>query len=236
VIEEETEEFEPINISMRYVGFGMARVNAEAGWGNRLISKGESVWHDFAEAIVESGLYQKETEDLEIKDDWKDEAGVEIPQSEIESFVDEFRSQVKSGSLEDMYNQETIEQLIQFLEADALNEEDGERDIAPIYRQFELLLLGSVLDVIDRHPSENVEMNNAQTLVEIESEMEDILVKFELEDTYGNEYDPIEFTIALEDRRDENGEPIDVEISTGWEEFQMDTAELEQFKEEIKDL
>lgn len=223
---------EPIDVNMQYIGFGMAQVRTRAGWEGELISKGDSIYHDMAEALVESGLYTKETEEIpDVPEEWKDEAGVEIPQQEIESFVVEFRDQIEKGELEDLFEPDTLEDLISFLDAD-----DEERDMSPIYQQIELILLGAFLDAIDRHPSENVEMANPQTTVEIDGRMHRIRIAYQLKDTIGNSYGSVEVPVEIEDNRANDNSFIEVDVDTDWEELQIDTKELRHLKEEIQDL
>lgn len=226
-------EADPIEIEMQYIGFGMAEVNTKAGWKGELISKGDSIYHDMAQALVESGLYEKETNEIpDVPEDWKNDTGVEIPQNEIEMFVDDFREQIESGDLEEMFDPDVLDQLISFLESD-----DEQRDMSPVYQQIESMLLGSVLDLIDRHPSENVEMTNPQTKVEIESQMQGIVIRYELEDTFGNSYEEIEIPVDINDKRkDDDDELVEIEIDTDWEELQIDTDELHQLKEDIAKL
>lgn len=225
-------EPDPIEVDMQYIGFGMAQVRTKAGWEGELISKGDSIYHDMAEALVDSGLYEKETDDIpDVPEEWKEGAEVEIPQKEIEGFVREFREQIEGGNLEEMFEPEILDKLIAFLEAD-----DEERDMSPVYQQIELILLGSVLDLIDRHPSENVEMTNPQTKVEIESQMKGIMIKYELRDTVGNNYGGIEIPVDIEDKRPESNDLIEIGIDTDWEELQLDTDELRRLKEDIAKL
>jgi len=181
---------------------------------------------------VESGLYEKETDEIsDAPEEWKEGADVEIPQEEIEAFVGEFREEIEQGNLEEMFEPDVLDQLVGFLEAD-----DEQRDMSPIYQQIELMLLGSVLDLIDRHPAENVEMTNPHTTVELENEMSGIRVQYELKDTIGNEYEAIEIPIDIDDQRPDSNDLIEVDIDTDWEQVQIDTKELQHLKEEIADL
>lgn len=223
---------DPIEVDMQYIGFGLAQVNTKAGWEGELISKGDSIYHDMAEALVKSGLYEKETDEIpDVPEEWKEGTEIEIPQNEIEQFVTEFREQIEGGNMEEMFEPDILDQLIAFLESD-----DEERDISPVYQQIELMLLGSVLDLIDRHPSENVEMSNPQTTVEIESQMRGIMIKYELRDNLGNNYGAIEIPVDIEDLRPNNNDLVEIDVNTNWEEVQLDTDELRRLKEDIAEL
>jgi hypothetical protein len=228
--EEDEEELENIDITMHYIGFGMAQVDTEAHTEGELISKGESIYHDIAEAMKESGLYGKDTELQPVPEEWKEETNVGIPQEEMEKFVDEFRESLREDSMSDILDEEDVEELLAFLEAG-----DEERDMSKLYQHFEFMLLNSIIDVVDRHPTENVQLRKPQTKVQIESRMRGFVVQYHLSDNQGNEYESIEVPIEIEDKRDDGG-MVEMEINTEWEQHQINPRELQQLKEEIANL
>lgn len=228
--EEDAEDFDNIDITMRYIGFGMAQVDTEAYTEGELISKGESIYHDIAEAMKESGLYGKETDLQPIPEEWREETNVEIPQQEMEKFVDEFRKSLREDSMSDILDDEDVEELLEFLEAG-----EDERDMTKIYQHFEFMLLNSIIDVVNRHPIENVQLRKPQTTVQIESRMRGFVVQYHLRDNQGNQYESTEVPIEIEDKRDSGG-VVEMEINTEWEEHQINPQELQQLKEEIGNL
>ena len=228
--DENEENLENIDITMHYIGFGMAQIDTEAYTEGELISKGESIYHDIAEAMKESGLYGKETELQPIPEGWKKEANVGIPQQEMEKFVDEFRESLRADSMSDILDEEDVEELLAFLEAG-----EEERDMSMIYQHFEFMLLNSIIDVVDRHPTENVQLRKPQTTVQIESRMRGFVVQYHLSDNQGNEYESKEVPIEIEDKRD-NGGMVEMEINTEWEQHQINPQELKHLKEEITNL
>lgn len=218
-----------INLTMRYIGFGMAQVNLEAEAEGELISQGESLYHDLAGALIAAGIHKKESEHLEdVPEDWQQEAGVEIPRETLEDIVQGIRDLLAEGTALDEFDEEEIHQL-----ADVIEEGDDEHEVTPMYERIEMLLLNSILDVVDRHPTENVQLSNPNTTVQIESRMHGILVRYRLRDNHGNEYEPIEIPIEVEDTR-ENGGVAETEINTEWEQHQLDPDDvLAEIMEEI---
>ena len=215
------DDLNTVDLKMRYIGFGMAQVAIEAEGEGELISEGESIYHDLIAALIASGLHKKESDQLEpIPDDWKQEAGVEIPQEEIEDIVQEMRNMLSEGTAFDEFESGDLHDL-----ADVLEEGDDEYEVTPMYQHIELMLLNSILDVVDRHPTENVQLSNPHTKIEIESRMHGFVVRYRLRDNHGNEYDPVEVPIKVEDNR-ENGGGVEAEINTEWEHHQLDPDEI----------
>lgn len=220
---------DPINLTMRYIGFGMAQVKVEAEGAGELISKGESLYHDIAGAMIAAGVHKTESEHLEeVPEDWRQDAGVEIPEETLEDIVQGIRDLLAEGTALDEFDEEEIHQL-----ADVIEEGEDQHEITPMYEHIEMLLLDSILDVVDRHPTENVQLSNPNTKVQIESRMHGILVRYRLSDNHGNEYDPIEIPVDVEDTR-ENGGVVETEINTEWEQHQLDPDDvLAEIMEEI---
>lgn len=229
VVITEDEELDRINVQMRYLGFGLAQVDIEARGEGELISKGESLYHDIAEALIASGFHKLESDDLEpIPEEWKDDTGVEIPQSTLENIVQGVRDSLTDGSAFDEFEEEELHQL-----ADVLEEGDDERDFKPVYEHVELMLLNSILDVVERHPTENVQLQNPHTSVQIQSKLRGFTVVYRLSDNHGNVYDPTKVQIEVQDNRDDGG-VVETEINTEWEHHQLDPHEvLTEIMEEL---
>lgn len=218
---EDTSEIDSIDLKMRYIGFGMAQVGVEAEGEGELISQGESLYHDLAAALIASGIHEKESEQLgDIPEEWKQETGVEIPDKTLEEIVQGIRDLLSEGTALDEFDEKELREL-----AGVLEDGNEKYEITPMYEHIEMLLLNSILDVVDRHPTENVQLSNPHTKVEIKSRMHGILVRYRLRDNHGNEYEPVEIPIEVEDTR-ENGGVIEAEINTEWEHHQLDPDEI----------
>jgi len=224
---QEGDELVTIPVKMQYIGFGMAEVEMDVEGEGDLISEGESIHHDILRAIAESGIPTQESEKLgPIPDEWEHEHGVEIPDEELRGLGDELREVALEGQLRNEFDEDTLERIV-----DAL--EEGEEHEAEIYDHIEVMLLDSILNAVDRHPAENVRVANPNAYLEIESRVREFILRYELKDKIGNEYDSIELPISVDDNRP-NGGIIEVEVETDWDNHELDPDQiLDQLEEEI---
>lgn len=216
-----------IEIDMEYIGFGMAQVAVEAQAEGEFVSAGESLHHDLLEAILETEVHKQDVDKMgEIPEEWKNESGVEVPQEEIEELVKGMSNLAQSGELTEEYDpQELIEVAEALEEAEKMSESDS--DVAAvIYRFIETALLSSILRVVDRHPTENVSLDNPTTKVRTKAKATELEVKIRLRDSLENEYEPETVLIDILDERDNGAGVLEAEITTKWENYQVDPDEV----------
>ncbi|MFK5604775.1 hypothetical protein [Haloferax volcanii] len=228
--EERVERMEyPGNIEadMEQIGFSLAQVEAEAWGEGELLSQEESVYRDLAEALI-SSTTGDEADLKELPEEARDKVPVEIPDQTVENTVEDFREWLSNESLIEDFDSEEIEQVSQVVEA-----ENSDFDMGEIYKHFEYLLMNSILDVVDRHPTDNVQMQSPQTTIEIESRLNSFNIGFELSDKVGNRYESEIIEIQVEDERHSGG-IAELELTTNWNEVQIDPSELEELRKEIK--
>lgn len=217
-----------IEAEMEQIGFGMAQVRAEAWGEGELLSEEESVYQDIAESLRETGFTTDDPVLREIPEPIREESTVEIPESTLRNVVEDFRKWLAEDALLESFDEDEINDMIEFVEA-----EDTDFDISAIYKHFEYLLLNSILDVVDRHPSNNVQMKSPQTNIEIESRVRSFYIVFKLSDRLDNEYESEAIEIAVEDDR-ETGGVAELELNTEWEEVQIRRDELRRLREEVQ--
>lgn len=228
--EEQVEQMEypgEIEADMEQIGFSLAQVEAEAWGEGELLSQEESVYYDLAEALI-SSTSGEETDLRELPDEARDQVPVEIPDQTVENTVEDFREWLSNESLIEDFDSEEIKQVSQVVEA-----ENSDFDMGQIYKHFEYLLMNSILDVVDRHPIDNVQMQSPQTTIEIESRINSFNIGFELSDKVGNRYESEIIEIQVEDERSSGG-IAELELTTNWNEVQIDPSELEELRKEIK--
>lgn len=216
-----------IEADMEQIGFSLAQVEAEAWGEGEILSQEESVYRDLANALVE-GTIGDERALMEFPDEMREDVPVEIADETIQNTVEDFREWLSNESLIEEFNSEEIEQISSLVEA-----EDTEFDMSDIYKHFEYLLMNSILDVVDRHPVDNVQMQSPQTTIEIENRLNSFNIVFELSDKIGNCYESEIIEIQIEDDRTSGG-IAELELTTNWNEVQIDPSELEKLRKEIK--
>ncbi|WP_147376702.1 hypothetical protein [Halopiger aswanensis] len=217
-----------IEIDMEYIGFGMAQISIDAQAGGEFVSEGESFHHDLLRAILETEVHK---EDLDRWDDppeeWETEAGYEVPEEEIEQIVEHMRGVAQEDNyLHDEYGAEEVLEVADALE-EAESKSKTDSDVAAvIYRFIETALLSSILNVVDRHPTENVSLSSPNTKVKTKARATELEVKIKLKDNLDNVYDPEIVLIEINDNRKESGGVFETEIETNWENHQVDPDEV----------
>ena len=213
-----------IEVDLEYVGFGMAKVRMDARAEGNLISKEDSIYHDFVEAIIESEIHLQDIDDLEkIPEEWVVNSGYEIPHEEIEDIVRETREIVTDESLTQKYDSEDLFRLADILESAQKSAESGSGP--SIYQYIETMLLTSIMNVVDRHPTENVSLEKPNVKIETEARATEITLECNLKDSMNNKYDPAQIEMKVDDRRQEGG-VFEAELITNWENYQIDPDEV----------
>lgn len=217
-----------IEAQMEQIGFGMAQVEAEAWSEGELLSQEESVYQDIAESLRETGFTTEEPILREVPEEIRDESNVEMPESTVRGIVEDFREWLANDALLESFEADEIEDMLGFVRA-----EDTDVDISAIYKHFEYLLLNSILDVVDRHPSDNVQMKSPQTEIGIESPIRSFYIVFKLSDNLGNDYESEAIEVTVDDERDSGG-VAELELKTEWDEVEIHADELKKLREEIQ--
>jgi hypothetical protein len=217
-----------IEIDMEYVGFGMAQISIEARAEGEFVSEGESFHHDLLRAILDTGVHKQ---DLDHWDDppeeWREETEVEVPEEEIGGIVEEMRSVARDAdSLHEEYGQKEVLEVANVLE-EAETESKTDSDVAAIiYRFIETALVSSILNVVDRHPAENVSLSSTSTKIKTKTRATEMEIKIKLKDNLDNHYEPEIVVIEIDDTRDESAGVFETDIETNWENHQVDPDEV----------
>jgi hypothetical protein len=216
-----------IEIEMEYIGFGMAQVAVEAEAEGEFVSEGESLLHDLLDAILETEVHKQDVDSMgEIPEEWKDNSDVEVPQEEIESLAKDMSNLARSGELTEEYDSDELMEVADALE-EAEEMSDADSGIAAvIYRFIETALLSSILNVVDRHPTENVSLENPTTKIRTKARTTELEVEIRLRDNLENEYDPETVLIDVYDERESEAGVFETEVKTTWENYQVDPDEV----------
>lgn len=215
-----------IEADMEQIGFSLAQVETHA-WGEGVLSHEESVYQDLAEAL-NNVVTGDETNLMEVPEETREDVPLEIPDETVENTVEDFREWLSNESLVEELDNEEITRI-----SEILREESSEFDMSEVYKHFEYLLMNSIIDVVERHPADNVQMKSPNTTIEIESRLNSFNIGFELSDKVGNEYESEVIEIQVEDQRDSGG-IAELELTTNWNEMQIDPSKLDELREEVR--
>lgn len=216
-----------IEIDMEYIGFGMAQVEVDAQAEGEFVSEGKSMLHDLLQAILETGIHKQDVDSMgPIPDDWKNDSDIEVPQEEKEELVRDMMDIARSDDLSEEYDSEELMEV-----ANALEKAEGKTDAdsgfaAVLYRFIETALLSSILNVVDRHPTENVSLDNPTTKIRTKARTTELEINIHLRDSLDNEYPGKTVEIDVTDEREEEAGVFESEIVTNWENYQIDPDEV----------
>lgn len=221
-----------IDIDMRYVGFGMAEVEIEVQGDGEVISEAEDLLVKVAENFYESGITEKEslkTEDL--PKGWKDKPEYEISKENLQIIAEDMRKVLLEGK--EVFDDFDVDEMLQIAKALEEGDTDKEWDISSMYEFLELALVNSILDIVDRHPTEGVRVENPNREFETDENTTEISVIYRLSDRENNDYQSVRHDVNIIDRRETN-DMVGIEINTNWESHQIDPDQmLQKIMEEL---
>ncbi len=213
-------------IHLKYVGFGDIRLSISAEIGGKIVSHGESIIYELIRRLwlTENSSNEK----IIIEDGMKREISVDA--SDIRKISENLEKKIDSGDVSgvlEMLDEKDIENFKDWLS----NVKNREKFSEVVYSRIEDILLDLLSDLLDRHPTGNVKLANAQTKIraKIKIPIEVIKIFLKYTDTIENEYPLIEIPIKVEDKR--NGKyntiiEIPITIEKWEEEPFMNVAEM----------
>ena len=222
---------ESIGIKMEYIGFGMAEVKIEAEASGEIVSEKDSIYKDIVDALIETRIHEKESESFEKNfEEWKEESGFD--KENHKEFVSELREKLQNGDIFDKHDDKEIQTLVNILE-----EGDSNEDVLGVSNAVELLLMNSIIDMVDRHPAEKIQLDSPNTKIDIDSEVTAVDVIYHLRDVEGNRYDSTTVHIDIEESSTAGFE-FSRDINTEWETLRLDPDSkreeaIERMEEEI---
>lgn len=227
---------EPIEIDMQYVGYGMAKVKVTSKAGGELVSKHESVTHDLLRGFLETEFHEqnldqvteasrnlREDTSLDLSDDER-ENGI-ITEEEKDKFVQDMRRIATEGEIPEEWDSDDLYEMANMLEI-AEEQSTDESDLTgAIYEFIEMFLLSSILNVVERHPADNVSLLSPETTIKTEAKAREINISIWLSDKMDNDYDPERISVRIEDKRD-NGGIFEAAVVTNWINFEVKPKDL----------
>jgi len=92
-----------------------------------------------------------------------------------------------------------------------------DRFMRVVYSEIEEILIGSLLNYLDRYPTENIELAGGTTKVVFKPRTKSITVIVQYKDSVGNVYEPIETPISVNDQRRNTDKAVEVPINIDFE-------------------
>jgi len=174
---------------MRYIGFGDIKIAIEGTLRGRLVTRGRSFIYELLKRLAKVGLIVDENTRKELRDrvsispEFVKKTTQEIlgilqqPPEEIEEMVQELRK---------MLAEESVKQAIEEI----------------LYARVEDMVLSMVIDLLDRHPVDNVRLAYGETAVEavLQAPVETLELHVHYSDVLNNLYPEISMPIRIESK------------------------------------
>ena len=97
-----------------------------------------------------------------------------------------------------------------------MDEKNRENVMELISRHIETLLVDSLLFYFEQYPADSVEMPQGQPVMFIESATRRVKVRFRYRDAMLNEYEPIEISMDIDDKRKPPRKSLELPLNIKW--------------------
>jgi len=185
---------------LRYVGFGDIQIKIEGRIGGRIVSQGESIIYELIRRLWLSGLFKKpfakEEEDI-IK---KRKKELWVSPEYVREIAEKLQRIIETGTIPaEEIDPEAIEDIRHWLSDIQTQKKLTEF----LYSRVEELLLGLLVDLLDRHPMDSVKLTDARTSIRtrIKTPIEHLTLRLRYVDLMENEYPAVEVSIKIVDKR-----------------------------------
>ena len=190
-------------IRMKFTGFGEINIRSECSIEGQIVSVGTSVLNEVLRRIISEGI---------ISEDKDSDNGVIVDQNYVEKIITQLKDKLHTDEdIQRMIHEQQIDkELVNFLYE--LDKDKKEKFMKTIYKTVEGYLVKIISDILQRNLSNNSQIESQTKIhTQIKLPSTNVTIKFFYKDIIGNEYQPIEKTIAIIDKR-KNPSGFDVEI------------------------
>jgi hypothetical protein len=198
---------------LRYSGFGDIQLRVEARIGGRIVSEGGSLP---LEILRRLWLFEKSGEKEDVKAA-KRKAGMIISSDYVKEIVQEVQQIVESGQIPPgAFDKEALTEMREWLKDPG----NKGRFMDLLYSRTQDMMLNLLVDLLDSHPARNVSLVDprARIATEIRAPMEELLLRLRYRDLMMNEYEPVDVTIKIVDKRIKGKPTLNIPIVTDkWE-------------------
>ncbi len=202
VLSDKDKNLPKIPISLKFTGFGEISLRIECQIAGKIVSVGTSMLDEILRRILNEGIVPVD----------EDENTVRVDQGYVENMANQLREKLRTDK--------DIQQMIreqQISKNDAaflyeLSNEKREKFVGVLFKTVENYLIKIVSDILGRNLSNNLQIES-QTKIHTQMQLSstNVTIKFFYRDLLGNEYEPIEKIVQINDER-KNPSGFDVEI------------------------
>lgn len=193
ILNEDIDPKNLINVSLKYLGLGTAKIRVEASHKGEMVSQTEPLFHYIMKKMID----QKILADARKEEEPQKSEAVDIDPVAVAKLTEEVIERIKKGVVPPELNRESLVEFQQWMS----NPVNAERLMKFVYTEIEQLMVSAFLYCFERHPSESVELTDGVTNTVFRHKIKEIDMMIRYTDSLDNEYKPLEVTIQVDDQR-----------------------------------
>jgi hypothetical protein len=203
-ITEATIKKEQPKITLKLSGFGMIQIRIEASIGGEFVERAEPLYYEITRRMISTFR----SDEVKIE-----EKGIKISPIYIQNKTKEYIEKIEKGVFPLEIERKDLEEFRKWI----MDEKNRTKLMELISKQIEALLVDSLLFYFERYPADGIQMPQGKPMVFIESATQKVIVRFRYRDFMLNEYEPIEITINIDDKREPPRGPLELPLNIHWE-------------------
>jgi hypothetical protein len=181
----------------------MIQLRNEVSVGGEFVERAEPLYHEIIRRMISTFRSN------EVK---VEEKGIKISPTYIQNKAKEYIEKIEKGIFPLEIEKEDLEELRKWI----MDEKNRTKLMELISKQIEALLVDSLLFYFEQYPADNVRMPQGKPMIFIESATQKVSIRFRYRDSMLNEYEPIEITIDIDDKREPPRKSLELPINIQW--------------------
>ena len=189
-----------IPIQLRYTGFGEVRLTIESTIGGNIVSTNETILSEILTRMCETGLISEEETLSNAVHTNGIRKNIHISPKYVQELATELEEVLVSGNLQfEEIDASSVSELREQLEMLKGSDNGG----GMLFGTVQNLLLDIMVDLLDRHPAEDVTVANTRSRVRarMRAPVETLVLNISYQDLANNKYDPVSVSIRIVDSR-----------------------------------
>jgi hypothetical protein len=204
VIRDDSDTRDLVNLSLKISGFGRIEITTELSVGGELELNVEPLYRETTRRLA--ACFRSK----EFHVDKKKE--IRINHVYVQNTTREFIDKIRKGELLVELKLEDLEDFKAWI----TDESNYTKMVELVSEQLETILIDSLLYYFDRYPTEGVELFGGSPTLIVERATQDVKMRFRYRDSLGNDYEPVQVDIPIEDLRTDKNAKLKVPINLKW--------------------
>lgn len=210
VIDDDTNLNRVLNVTLKLSGFGNVKIRNESTLGGQFIERAEPLYRDILTKMFSSFKDINFIEDKE-KDD-KVNKEIILNPVYIQNKIKEYLVNIEHRIFPLDIPKDELETFRDWV----LDEKNKDAITDLFSRQIENLIIDSIIYYFDRNPEENIQLPQGKPTIYIEEAKQNVIIKLRYQDGMGNYFEPLEFMIHIDDKREFRTRITEIPMNTKW--------------------